>query len=327
MRALALLPIVLFLAACDLLTPADPYREQLVVSTALEAGAPLPALRLTRTVPIDRVYDTAAVAIPDAEVSITRLAPDGSDAEVYRYYYRPDRYHYFPHRGSVRVVPGATYRLDVRAPGFETPLMATTTVPQQFEVVRAPDGAIRYQTGQGPESVITPSSVPGRQAVYLLQVRALAPDAFEIAEVEPGRFRWVRLGLPDRFGLTPFYANVILGRDCTRRADGSLNCPFSPEDVVSGSSPLLNEASYVRNPDGTLVVRAPWLAFGFYGPQKLVINALDDALVRFIESQATQQPGGTLSPGEIPNVVTNVQGGLGVFGSFASRSVQLTITE
>ena len=71
----------------------------------------------------------------------------------------------------------------------------------------------------------------------------------------------------------------------------------------------------------------PWLAFGFYGPSEVTLVSLDDAFQDFVETQAVQGGGSTLSPGEIPNVTSNVTGGLGVFGSFAQQTVQLTILE
>ena len=40
-----------------------------------------------------------------------------------------------------------------------------------------------------------------------------------------------------------------------------------------------------------------------------------------------ERGGSTLSPGEIPNVTTNVVGGLGLFGSYARVSNQTEIVE
>ncbi len=55
--------------------------------------------------------------------------------------------------------------------------------------------------------------------------------------------------------------------------------------------------------------------------------SLDPALQAFVQSQAVQRGGSTLSPGEIPNVTTNVEGGLGIFGSFARVVTQTTLLQ
>lgn len=322
LRFILLLFMPVLVVGCDLLTIADGYRQQVVVVGVLEAEGPLPPIRLSWTVPVDQPYRPDDVTISDAVVQVTRVESGIIVDYVYdvKGFYQP--------MSLDMVMPGATYRLEAHIPGIPEPITAETLVPPMFDIVSEPTSSIPYGTGQGPEATITPSSMPDRQAVYLLQVRSLAPDSFFVAEVQPGQFRWHAAGLEDRFGLTPFYADLILTRDCTPNGEGTFSCPLDPEDVITGSSPLLNEASYVTNPDGNLVIRAPWLAFGYYGPQLLTVNALDDALIAFIESQITQQPGGsTLSPGEIPNVVTNVQGGLGVFGAYASRSVEVVVTE
>ena len=79
--------------------------------------------------------------------------------------------------------------------------------------------------------------------------------------------------------------------------------------------------------DGTALVQIPFLAFGFYGPQEVTLVSLDAAFQDFVETQAIQFAPTTLSPGEIPNVTTNVEGGLGVFGSFVRERVETTVTE
>lgn len=45
----------------------------------------------------------------------------------------------------------------------------------------------------------------------------------------------------------------------------------------------------------------------------------------FVRSESVQLGGSTLSPGEIQNVITHVEGGLGIFGSLASDTIQTYI--
>ena len=97
------------------------------------------------------------------------------------------------------------------------------------------------------------------------------------------------------------------------------------EDLRVGGSPILNEDNYDPNPDGTLTIRLPWLAITFFGPNRLIANALDDNLYDFIRSQSVQQGGSTFSPGEIPNPLETVTGAHGVFGSYASLSFDLFV--
>jgi hypothetical protein len=171
---------------------------------------------------------------------------------------------------------------------------------------------VTYQEGDGPSVRLTRSAFPGRQTVYLFTVRPLDPVEFRREEdtstPEPGDSVWVAVD-GTGFDPTPFTADLIFDRD------------VDPESFLVGNSPLLNEANADANPDGTLTLRLPWLSVSFYGPLEVTITAVDDALVRFFQTQAVQTVPTTISPGEIPNVDTNVENGHGVFGAVAQRRV------
>lgn len=64
----------------------------------------------------------------------------------------------------------------------------------------------------------------------------------------------------------------------------------------------------------------PGLAISFYGPNRIIANAIDDNLYDFVRSQSIQQGGSTFSPGEIPNPLERIVGAHGVFGSYARIS-------
>ena len=204
-------------------------------------------------------------------------------------------------------------RADV--PGFGE-ITAETTTPTAVDLVEAADETIPYQQGFGPTFRVTPSSVPGGQPVYLIEVAAEAADEYGVYERPDGTFGVRRLNLEGRFGPTPGAASFIEDISCDNLAVQS--CDFDPADFAAGSSPLLNEETYTRFPDGSIEVTVPWLAFGFYGPHKFTLNALDPNLTEYLGTQAVQFNPTTLSPGEIPNITSNVEGGLGIFGSFAS---------
>jgi len=194
------------------------------------------------------------------------------------------------------VLPGRRYRFVAEVPealGLVAPgarVRAETLVPDTFRVVTPPPASVRYNPfGVPPQLTVTPSAYPGRQAIYLFSIQALDPQA----------------------GLTPTYAAFLNEEQAER--------------LIEGTSPLLNEENYTRNPDGTLTLEIPWLAIVYYGPNRFTASALDDGLYDYLRSRDTQFSGGTLSPGEIPEVLSNVENGTGVFGSVAQRAVEVTI--
>lgn len=314
--ALALAAISL--SGCDATTA---VRPDLVVSASLGAGEPLPPVTLARAAPLLDVYDPAALGVDGARVTVALVAADGSDEAVYAYV-PGARGEYVP-PSPVLVLAERTYRLDVEGPGGER-LAARTTVPARFEVVEPPAPRVTYGDGQGPAARVTQTSTAGRQAAFVGSTRALAPDVFERALVD-GAERFRSRNLPERFRPTSFRQRIL---GC--EPDGAaLVCEDDPgtEDVLVGTSPVINEAGYVDLGDGTILVRVPFIAFGYYGPQSLTLVSIDAALQALVQTQAVQGGGTTLSPGEVPNVTTNVEGGLGVFGSFARARLSTTLVE
>ena len=327
-RLSVLLAAALALAACDAAGPADPG-NQVVVSAFLEAGGTLPPVRLTRTVPLGEVYDPATAAISDASVRVELLGAGGAVEQAFPYVYAgPDgagTYVPRPEPGALpTALPGRTYRLTAEALGQT--VTAETTVPETFEVLVPPPDSVVYQYNvTGPPLRITTSSTAGRQSVYVATTAALQPDEFEEILVD-GETRYRSRNLPGKYRPVPF-VRLQIGADC-REVGAFLECERDPNDLfTSGSSPIINESSYILPGDGTAIVNVPWLAFGFYGPATIALVALDDALKDFVETQTLQQNPTTISPGEIPNVTTNVAGGLGVFGSFARVEAQTTLVE
>ncbi len=322
MARLLLLVAALAFAACDTSGPSDPG-NQVVVSAFLEAGQRLGDVRLTRTVPLGEVYDPSTAAITDASVEVQLLRPDGSVEASYAYVYDVDRTAYsLRGAGPVGATPGRTYRLVAVALGQT--VTAETTVPATFEVLIPPPDSLVYQADPlGPQLRISIAPTAGRQSVYVATTAALAPDEFEEILVD-GETRYRSLNVPGRFRPVPF---VALFANCDE-AGAFLVCEDDPNDLyTSGTSPIINEASYILPGDGTAIVNVPWLAFGFYGPATIALVALDAALQDFVETQTLQQNPTTISPGEIPNVTTNVVGGLGVFGSFARVEARTTLVE
>ncbi len=313
------------LAGCDGQLEGE-FNQKLVVSANLGTDEPLPPVSLSESSPLLEPFDPSALVVRDAEVTVTLLAADGSDEEVYAYAFQEGRMTtsddlYVPVALPRPVVlPGRTYRLDVRA--RET-LTATTTVPARLEVVQAPGDRVVYGVGQGPEIRIRQSSAAGRQAAFVASTRALAAADFDEVAVEGETF-FRSVPNAERFLPVPVYQRFL---DCEPEAAGTILCGDDPGDARTGTSPVINEGSYVDLGDGTVLVQVPFLAFGFYGPYQVSLTSLDRALQDFVQTQAIQGGGTTLSPGEIPNVTSNIQGGLGVFGSYSQVTVNTAIAE
>jgi hypothetical protein len=320
----ALLPLLLFAlvvaSSCDG-TADDDLDPQLVVSASLGVGEALPPVALSEVAPLLGVFDPADVAISGATVTVTLLAPDGSAEAVYPYA-EAEAGTYVPLDGAVTVLPQRTYRLDVQS---RDRLTATTTTPPAVDLVQGPPADVVYGAGQGPEVVITRSTTAERRAAFIASTRALAPADFQEVIVD-GDTLYRSVPDPETFLPVPIVRRFL---DCEEETGGTLLCGDDPsdDDFTTGTSPIINEASYIDRGDGTLLVQVPFIGFTFYGPYVVRLISVDAALEAFVESQAVQGGGSTLSPGEIPNLITNVEGGLGVFGSYALVEVRTTLRE
>ena len=87
----------------------------------------------------------------------------------------------------------------------------------------------------------------------------------------------------------------------------------------------MNESNFEISPDSSVILQYPWLAVAFFEENQIVANIIDDNIYDFVRSQSVQLGGSTLSPGEIPNILYNIEGGIGVFGSIAADTIQTYI--
>lgn len=293
-----LLSLPLGLLGCD--TTATAPESQVVVEAYLQGGAPLEAVRVSRSVATDETYVLEDVALRGAEVAVQRLADDGSVAEMIALREHPEKpgVYEFDSFPAPIVRHQTTYRLVVNTPDG-TEVTATTTVPAPIEIVNVEHGRAVYQGPVQPSFTVTPpASDRERQNVLVLTTTSLLDFSKPEQEL--------------RTQLTPLYAEG-----------------FDPdEDDISTlrvtSSGLLNEANFSRNEDGQLTLDLPWLSVAFYGRNEVTVNVIDDNLYDLIRTQQVQQGEG-LAPGEIPNVIEHVEGGTGVFGSYARASRNVII--
>lgn len=272
---------------CDSYTQ-DDYRELIVAESYLIAGRPLPEIRVSRTLPLDQRYTFEAAALNSAIVRVHLLGENGTTEEVF-FYSLSERNGIYTSGDDHIVLPKRSYRLEVEFTNRDEVVTASTTVPDQVLVINEVRESVVYQSDEQLEIVLAPTVQTQKQNVFVFD---------SIAEN------------PDSLNLTPFYRAAVF--------DGDANI----EDFFSNSSGLINEGNFTLLPDGSISLFFPWIGAAFFGETQVVTNSVDQNLADVIRSQEVQLGGSTLSPGEIPNLVYNMDGGIGVFGSISTDTVR-----
>lgn len=292
------------MSGCDGAGP-EPFEEEVIVESYQIAGEPVAPVRLSRSIPLDETYSPGDAAVRGATVEIDALADDGSVHTTISMVEAPDSAGFYLPAGRLDttgaappvpvVEPLQTYRLRVETAAGAS-LRSTTTVPDTFSIVSVSQDTATYLADEEVGIRITASQTPGRdQAFYIFSTESLDP-------VEEN--------------LVPLVGDFLEEDENT-----------VIDDVVITSSPILNEAGYTANPDGTFTLRLPWVLVAFFGPNRTRINVLDANMYDFVRSQTAQQGGGGFTPGAIPNVIETVDGGGGLFGSMASVRYDVYVEE
>ncbi|MFU8859559.1 MAG: DUF4249 family protein [Cyclonatronaceae bacterium] len=287
-NTLIYLTITILITACEVYRQ-DDYVEQYVIEAYMTAGEILPEVRVSRTIPLRQTYVFEEVAISGAGVTIHLISNDGLTETSFSYSESTRKGIYIPDDQSAGVLSGRKYMLEVTRldrPGDR--VTSSTVVPGQFEIVNLNVTETDYQSDLQFEFKLTRSFFPGRQNVFIASSTALEPDSYP---------------------LTPFWAD----------RDGD------PEEYIQVSSGLVNEGNYIVNDDDTIDLRYPWIGIAYYGPNRLNIYAVDDNIFDYYRSLQTQEGGGTLSPGQIENVLWNVEGGIGLFGARAGVTADVFV--
>lgn len=285
LTTIAILTAMIF-TSCDLYEQ-DEYVEQYVVESYLIAGKGLPQVRLTTTASFDREYLPNEVSVSDAVVHIHLLSEDGTRQTTYEYSETRDGVYEKSSRNNIFVEEKRTYELDITLPGSDNVISAQTTVPGKFEVLSVDRDTSVYQTERQLQATFSSSYYPGRQSYYIFATEALEPDNYDI---------------------TPFW----------KMADNDRS------SLTLINSGIINEENY-RVEGDKLILRYPWLGIAYYGPNEINTYAIDDNVYDFHRSHSVQLGGSTLSPGEIPNIIYNVEGAIGLFGSMAGASVRVYV--
>lgn len=287
-HSILIISSILFLSSCELYEQ-DSYVEQVVVESYLVAMQPIDNVILTRTAPIFEEYNKADRGINDAvSVYVREVSPTGQVVKVIPYErIGPGTYRPIDVDGVNIVKPRYRYELYAEIPSMNTTVTSFTVVPDTFSIRGINATQLRYQGPEQFELTLTPSFFPGRQSYYVFTNETLDPENAEF---------------------TPFYAD----------ADGDR------EDFYVVSSGIINQNS--TNQNGDIVELAfPWIGVAFYGPNRLKASAIDDNMYDYIRSLQIQGGGSTLSPGEIENVISNVEGGIGIFGSYSQVAIDVEV--
>lgn len=285
---LSFILLAFFFSGCDPYSQ-DDYVEQYVVETFLTANKPFPEIKVSTTLPFDQPYIFEDAAISGANVVVTLLTHDGTPELEIPFAESDEPGIYLPSDTTVVVEAGRRYALDVtHLKNPEDRITATTFVPGAFGLVSINADSLVYQGPVQFKLDLEQGFYPTRQNVYVATSLALDPD---------------------NFGLTPFWENL----------DGE------EDEYVRVSSGLVNEGNYDLNDDGTLTLKYPWIGIAYFGPNELSVYAVDTNIFDYIRTFDIQNGGSTLSPGQIENVLWNVEGGIGIFGSRTGVSAEVFI--
>lgn len=289
MKKISVLTIIsiLLLSSCESYNQ-ESYQELVFIESYLVANRTLPAVRVSTTSPVNEQYLFSENALTDANIQISLLDENGNREATFGFFHSVRNNGIYRTVDNHRVLPRRTYLLEIDFNNRDEIISAKTTIPDQFDIVNEVRERVVYQSDEQVEIVLTQTETTQRQNVFVFNTLAQNPN-YE--------------------NLTPFYKNAV---DNGNAVVG---------DYVSNSSGLINEGSFDIEPDGTIRLRFPWLGVAFFEENLVVINSVDQNIYDLIRSNEVQLGGSTLPPGEIPNLIYNVDGGIGVFGSFATDTV------
>lgn len=277
------------LSGCDSTSQTD-AGEYVFVESYMVANRVLPAVHISATLPIDREYNFSDAALTGATVQVSLLDSNGSPEEIFGYQQSSTNGIYHPEDRSHLVLPRRTYQIDIQFADRPEIIQAVTTVPDKFEIMNQVPDTLTYQSSEQLELIISPTEKTDRQNVFVFSTLTQHPS-------------------PDN--LTPFYKAAVDSED------------FEIDELLINSSGLINEGNFDVNPDGTITLKFPWIGVAFYEDNLVVANLVDNNLNDLVRSQQVQLGGGAnISPGEIPNLIYNIDGGIGIFGSLSTDTVQ-----
>lgn len=275
------------LTGCDLYRQ-DSYTEQYVVDAWLVALEPMPEIRLSTTAPIDERFEKGERGVTDAQIIVRTGGQDGQPEQIIVYSHVENGVYQHTDGTTHIVQPRQRYRLEITAGPDAQLITAQTVVPDTFRVISKNADSLPYQGTEQFRLELSPSAIPEQPAWYIFSTRTLDTENAE---------------------LTPVYAGFGDDR----------------EDFYVVSSGIINEAGTQTNGEGIVELIYPWIGVAFFGPNRITASVIDRNAYDFIRSAQTQLGGSTQSPGEIENLIYNINGGIGIFGSMAQVSVEVNV--
>lgn len=281
--------LIILVVGCDIYQQ-DEFEPQVVVESYLVAQRTFPQIRVSTTLSVNEQYTFERAALSNAIVEV-RLLTGGAGSPVEQTFnFTLDSPGIYTTNDPHQVLPLRSYELVVTFNDNSNVVRASTVVPDTFQVISGVPPSIEYQSTDQLEIEVTRSDFPGRQNVFVFTTISLDPD---------------------QLNLTPVYDDLFDDDEV--------------DELINNSSGIINEGNFEVNPSGTITIDYPWLAVAFFGENDIIASTIDDNLLDFIRSQEVQLGGSTLSPGEIQNVIFNVEGGIGVFGAIAADTVRTDI--
>ncbi|MEX0685178.1 MAG: DUF4249 family protein [Balneolales bacterium] len=273
---------ILIIGGCNLYEQED-YESEVFVYSQMTALDPLPKVTLLSTYPLGEEYIENGKFDESGTVFIYLLDEDGNRETTYPYKESRQGVHTYDGSEKIEVLPRRTYELEVILGESNQTLSAFTTVPDTFGMVRLVRDSVAFEQSEPIEYRITKSLYPQRQARYILSARSLDPENEE---------------------LTPKY----------KASDAH------PAGKALVRTSVFNQATFTSQSDD-IDIRYPWDYIAYYGPNEILIHAIDDNMLDFYTTLDQQTGNEYLSPGEIRNLTYHMEGGIGLFGSKASLKV------
>ncbi len=274
------------LSACDTYTQ-DDYTTDYVVESYLIAGEPLPQVRLSETAPVDALFEAGKFGVTGAHVIISLMDEDG----------RPEKTYLYTSEGSgvyrpvdaESVLPGRRYNLQIDVDGEDEAILASTFIPGALSILSPETDTLIYQSAEAFALDVMPSIYPGRPSIYVNNIRALDTT----------------------YALTAIYQEFVDEEFITK------------EELIENSSGIMNEANFVDQPDGSLSMIVPWIGVAYFGPNEVVVSAVDDNLYDFVRYQ---EDNGTRPFGELENPVDHIENARGIFGRMARAQIEVFVS-
>lgn len=286
---------VLF-SGCELY-PQDDYEPEVVVEAFLVAGAPAGKVYITTTSQAFEKYSFGANKVDNADVELSLLTGEQDSAEETVISFRQNSDGIYIPAAAHTVLPGRTYQLRISIPDRDL-ITAFTTVPARFTNRSITPDSIVYQSEQRLEVKIPREELADQLQYFIFTTRAEDPVYNN---------------------LVPFYRDLL----------DLKNEPETLEDdllrLSVNNSGIISEGNFETDPEGHLVVRYPWIGIAFFGYNTITAQLMDRNAYDFIRSQSVQLGGSSVTAGEIPNVITHIDGALGVFGSFSTDTLRTKV--